>query len=252
MRTVTSRHARPQRRSTRHGPQFDGFSLFELVLGLAILGIVAGAATTIVLAASRTAARATQSLAAGRAVRSLQGFLQQELRDAVQGDVTALAPARVAFARPVGMAMVCDASGFDVVMADSAWTGIRAPQAGRDSAWLLIDPVAEVWQPSSVVAATSDRCPDQAPAVRLALDAPADGAMLVRIAEPVELSAYRSGIADWFGLAPASGLSGVQPFAGPLVPGTTRWVLFSDRLETSLQPAGAAATIVITPLASGP
>ena len=43
--------------------------------------------------------------------------------------------------------------------------------------------------------------------------------------EPVELSAYRSGAADWFGLTPASRLSAVQPFAGPLVPGTTRWTL---------------------------
>lgn len=243
---------RSERRSRRQVRRVEGFSLFELVLGLAILGIVAGAAITMVLAASRTAARATQSLAAGRAVRSLQGFLQQELRDAVQGDVTALAPARVALARPVGMAMVCAAAGFDIVMADSAWTGIRSPQAGRDSAWLLIDPVAEVWQPSSVVTATADRCPDQAPALRLALDAPADGAMLVRITEPVELSAYRSGAADWFGLTPASGLSAVQPFAGPLVPGTTRWVLFSNRLETWLQPPGVAATAVITPLAAGP
>jgi prepilin-type N-terminal cleavage/methylation domain-containing protein len=252
MRAMIPRDRKPERRSSRHVRQVDGFSLFELVLGLAILGILAGAAATIVLAASRTAARATRSLAAGRAVRSLQGFLQQELRDAVQGDVTALAPARVAFARPVGIAMVCAAGGSDIVIADTAWTGIRSPEAGRDSAWLLIDPVAEVWQPSSVVTATTDRCPDQAPALRLALDAPADGAVLVRVTEPVELSAYRSGVADWFGLTPASGLSVVQPFAGPLVPGTTEWVLFSDRLETRLQPAGAAATAVITPLAAGP
>jgi type II secretory pathway pseudopilin PulG len=241
--------ARRAREQVRHA---DGFSLFELVLGLAILGILGGVVTATVMAASRIAAHATQSLAAGRAVRSLQGFLQQELRDAVQGDVTALGPARVALGRPIGTAMVCAAAGSDIVIADSAWTGTRSPQAGRDDAWLLIDPVTEVWQAASIVAVTADRCPDQAPARHLALDAPANGAMLVRIIEPVELSAYRSGVADWFGLTPANGQSVVQPFAGPLVPGTTQWVLFSDRLETWLQPAGAPATSVIMPLAAGP
>jgi hypothetical protein len=70
--------------------------------------------------------------------------------------------------------------------------------------------------------------------------------------EPVELSAYRSGIADWFGLTPAKHTAAVQPFAGPLTPGTARWVLYADRLETAVQPNGAAATIVRIPLAAGP
>jgi type II secretory pathway pseudopilin PulG len=223
--------------------------LVELLLGLAVLGIVASAVTAVVRGVSHVAANTTQSLVAGRAAGSLQGFLQQELRDAVRGDVTAMAPTRIALERPVGDAMVCAVAGSTVLVADSAWTGTRQPQPGRDEAWLLIDPVIEVWQATAIVGVALDRCPgNNAPALRLALAVPAADAIIVRIMEPVELSAYRSGVADWFGLTPGNHLSAVQPFAGPLTPGTTQWLLYADRLETRLQPRGAPAITVTTPL----
>jgi prepilin-type N-terminal cleavage/methylation domain-containing protein len=227
-----------------------GFTLVELLLGLAVLGVVAGTVTAAVRGMSQVAARTTQSLLAERAVLSLQGFLQQELRDAVRGDLTAIAPDRIALKRPVGDAMICGAAGATVVIADSAWTGARQPQPGRDEAWLLTDPVLEVWQESAISDVATDRCPgNNAPALRLSLATPAAGAIITRIMEPVELSAYRSGPADWFGLTPGNRQSSVQPFAGPLVPGATRWLLYADRLETTLQSRGALVTAVITPLA---
>jgi prepilin-type N-terminal cleavage/methylation domain-containing protein len=230
-----------------------GLTLVELLLGLTVLGILAGTMTAIVREGSRAAQRATQSLTAGRAVQSLQGFLQQELRDAVDADVTIISPTRIAFSRPVGEALVCAAAGMTVVIPDSGWTGIRRPEPGRDEAWLLVDPVTEIWQTSAITDVVTDLCPaGGAPGLRVSLTASAAGGVVVRIMEPVELSAYRSGAADWFGLTPASHVSAVQPFAGPLTPGTTQWTRSAGRLETALQPGGAPATTVTIPLSPGP
>lgn len=230
-----------------------GFTLVELLLGLVALGILAGTVTAMMRGAARMSARAMQSLVAGRTVGSLQGFLQQELRDAVGNDVTVLAPTRVALSRPIGDAMVCAAAGMAVLIPDSGWSGTRRPEPGRDEAWLLIDPLTDGWQTAAITDVAPDRCPaDNAPALRLSLTAAAPGAMVVRVMEPVELSAYRSGVADWFGLTPANHLSAVQPFAGPLTPATAQWTQYPDRLETLLQPGGAPATTVTTPLLPGP
>jgi prepilin-type N-terminal cleavage/methylation domain-containing protein len=229
------------------------FTLVELLLGLTVLGILAGAAAAVVTGASRVATRVTRSLVAGRALQSLQIFLRQELRDETNADVAVMAPTRIALARPIGEAMVCAASDAAILVADSAWTGTRRPEPGRDEAWLLVDAVAEVWQVTAVVAVAADQCPaDQSPAIRLSLSAPATGTVVVRVMEPVELNAYRSGVADWFGLRPAGLGAVVQPFAGPLTPGTVRWVLYTDHLETAVQPNGAPATVVRIPLGTGP
>jgi prepilin-type N-terminal cleavage/methylation domain-containing protein len=230
-----------------------GFTLVELLLGLIVLGILAGTVTAVVHGAARVSARALQSLLARRTVGSLQGFLQQELRDAVESDVTVLAPTRVALPRPIGDAMVCAAGGMVVLVPDSGWSGSRRPEPGRDEAWLLIDPLTDAWQTAAITDVAADRCPaGNAPALRLSLAASATGAVVVRIMEPVELSAYRSGVADWFGLTPANHLAAVQPFAGPLTPGAALWTQYPDRLETSLQPGGAPPTTVTTPLLPAP
>ena len=63
-------------------------------------------------------------------------------------------------------------------------------------------------------------------------------AVLGRVVEPVELSAYRSGASDWFGLTPASHASAVQPFAGPLAPGTTAISAVPGTLAADVQPSG--------------
>lgn len=230
-----------------------GFTLIELLIGLVVLGMLAATMTAIVREGSRAAQRASQSLTVGRTLQLLQGFLQQELRDAADADVTIISPARIAFSRPVGEAMVCASAGMTVVIPNAGWTGIRRPEPGRDEAWLLIDPVAETWQATAITDVATDLCPaDNAPGMRVSLAASAPGAMVARIVEPVELSAYRSGAADWFGLTPASRLSAVQPFAGPLAPGTTQWTRYVGRLETALQPGGAPATTITIPLSPGP
>ena len=230
-----------------------GFTLVELLVGLVALAVFATALIAILGGASRVAQRAAAALAAERASQALRVFLRQELRDGFAADLSVVTPARVALPRPVGDATPCAVSDSSLLLPESAWSGDRMPEAGRDDAWMLLDAAAEVWQPASIAAVLSDRCPaDGSPAIRIDVDGSAAGALVVRVMEPVILSAYRSGTFDWFGLAPAGGGAVVQPFAGPLAPGTTRWSLAADRLETVMQPAGSPLETVATPLRPAP
>ena len=230
-----------------------GFMLVELLLGLVALGIFAATLVVIVRGAARTAARAAQFLLADRALLSLRTFAQQELRDATSSDVAVLSPMRLALSRPIGEATVCLDSGGAVLLADAAWTGTRVPESGRDDAWLLVDVVAGTWQRLPIDSVSRDRCPlDGAPATRLALAPHVGAAAMVRVVEPVELSAYRSGAADWFGLTPASRASAVQPFAGPLVTAAARFAWAPDHLDITVPPRGAPATTVPIPFWTPP
>lgn len=230
-----------------------GFTLVELLLGLVLLGMFAATLVVIVQGAGRTAARAAQALLADRALLSLRTFAQHELGDAIVGDVAVLGPARLALSRPIGEATVCGDSGTVVLLPDAAWIGTRPPERRRDQLWLLVDAVAGSWLRLAIDSVSHGRCPlDDAPAIRLTLVPHAGPGLVARVVEPVELSAYTSGGADWLGLTPASHDVAVQPFAGPLVPLTARFAVLADQLQLTLQPRGAPAATVPVPLGSLP
>jgi hypothetical protein len=230
-----------------------GFVLVELLLSVLVLGIFAATLVAVVAGNARTATRATQLLLADRALLALQVFTQEELRDAMSGDVTVLSPARVALSRSIGEAIPCADAGGGVLIADADWTGARTPEGGRDDAWLLVDAVAGTWQRIAIDSVSRDRCPiDGAPANRLALGSHPGAVAAVRVVEPVELSAYPSGGADWFGLTPASHTSAVQPFAGPLTPSATRFTTSSSHFDISVTPRGAPPIGVPIPLGISP
>jgi prepilin-type N-terminal cleavage/methylation domain-containing protein len=230
-----------------------GFTLVELLLGLVLLGIFAGIVVTVVRGTARTAARATQFLLADRALLSLRVFAEEDLRDATNSDIAVLSPSRVALPRPIGDALVCADSGGAVLLADAAWTGTRAPQGSRDDVWLLLDAATSNWQRFPIDSVGRDQCPlNGAPAIRLDLALHTGTAAAAQVVEPVELSAYQSAAADWFGLTPASHAAVVQPFAGPLVPAAARFVWSINDLDITVPPLGAPATAVQVPLGNLP
>lgn len=226
-----------------------GFTLIELLIGLVILALFATLVVTVVRGAATVATRSMVSLSTDRTQLALRTFLQQELRDAVDTEVALLAPARVALSRPIGDAIPCADSAGTLLIADSSWHGTRLPAGNRDDLLLLIDPVAEQWLRVTVDSVGIGQCPvSNAPALRLYVASHSGTATVVYVEEPVELSAYRSGAADWFGLTPASHTSAVQPFAGPLTVGSTLFSWFADRLEVAFTIPGAPAWYVRTPL----
>ena len=228
-----------------------GFTLIELLIGLVILALVATLVVTVVRGAATVASRSLASLSTDRTRLSLRTFLQQELRDGVDTDVALLAPARVSLSRPIGEATPCADGTGTLLIADSTWRGTRLPAGNRDDLLLLINPVAEQWLRLELDSVGSGLCPgNNAPAIRLRVAAHSGSAIVVRVVEPVELSAYRSGSADWFGLTPANHTSAVQPFAGPLTVGATTFNWFVDRVEVAFAVPGPSATTVRTPLAA--
>jgi hypothetical protein len=227
--------------------------LIELLVGLVILVLFATQLVVLVRGMGRVAVRSTASLLADRTVGSLRTFLGEELRDASDSDVAILSPSRAALSRTVGEALVCGDSAGAVFLRASSWHGTRLPEGGRDVALLLVDPVGERWLALPIDSVRSARCPaDGALATRLDVAAHGDTARIARIREPVELSAYRSGGADWFGLTPASHASAVQPFAGPLAAGTARFAVSVGVLTATVIPQNASSVALRLPLGSPP
>jgi hypothetical protein len=230
-----------------------GFALVEQLIALVLLALYAGVLVVVVRGAGRVASRTAGSLLADRAVGAVTTFLEEELRDGGDSDVAVLAATRVALSRPIGEGSVCADSAGAVLLRDTTWLGNRPPQPARDDVELLLDPVAGLWIRVPIDSVTAASCPlDGASATRLAVVPHAGHAALARVLEPVELSAYRSGAADWFGLTPASHASAVQPFAGPLVPATTAIVASPGLLTTAMQPGGQRPVQLQLPLGSPP
>ncbi|MES1259503.1 MAG: type II secretion system protein [Gemmatimonadota bacterium] len=226
-----------------------GFTLIELLLSLVMLAIFAAALVAVVRSAGQSATRAATRLLADRARLSLEIFLREELRDAAMSDVTVPAPARMTLSRPIGEGTPCRDSAGVVVIPDAAWNATRAPEAARDDALLLVDPLAATWQRLPIDSVWRSSCPlDHRAANSLRVAVHSGVAVAIRVVEPVELSAYRSGASDWFGLTPASHSSAVQPFAGPLVPAAARFVVSSRHLDITVPPVGSTASTIQAPL----
>ena len=212
---------------------------------LAMFGI---AITNTLMMTTHATLRALRGLAISRTIVSTGSLLREELGSSDTGEVRLVGPAAVAFGRTVGSASICEARGSVVRLPASEWSGIRPPDAGRDDAVLLSDPSTGRWSVVPIVATGSSRCPDGSDALQLSLGADAGAAAFVRVTEPVKLRAYLSGGSGWWGLAPASGLSPIQPFAGPLDPSPPALVLTSAELTLPFRPLAGADAVIRIPL----
>lgn len=209
-----------------------GVTLLELLVVVALLGLLGVLVSAVVIGASRVAARHVGALALERTAQVATVFLHHELRDARWEDV-AVTAAAVWLARPVGDGAACDASGTSLWLRRDGWRGDRAPEVARDRLLLLTDGQAD-WRGAVLNSVATSLCPDGRPAWHLTLGAPADSVRLLRVVEDVVVRRYGSGGTEWLGLAPADGSSPVQPFAGPLWSGASRFARVGDLLRVDL------------------
>lgn len=224
-----------------------GVTLLELLLVLALLGIVGSMVTAMVTAASRMGARAATQLAAERTTQVAATFFRHALAAATWPDV-AVAVDSVALLRPVGEGAVCAANGMELWIRQVDWTGERAPDPARDQlvVWPLgsIGPVRE-----AMVGVVGSSCPDGAAAWRVTRGAGGAIGAWVRVESPATVRRYRVGSAEWLGLV--EGGATVQPFAGPLVVGASRFAAIGEVLQLDLVTPGGNRAIPI-PLRAGP
>ncbi len=227
----------------------SGVTLLELLLVITLLALIGVMVTAVVVGASRVAARATAQLALERTVQVAATFLRHELRDGDWSSVTVAADV-VTLRRAVGEGSACTSDSLSIWLRRTGWQGDRAPEAGRDRLLLLLRP-DQPWREVSLADITPASCPDGTTAWRLTMTPPVDSVRVVRVIEPVLLRRYRAGAGDWLGLAPGDGSSPVQPFAGPLTPGASRFLRVGDSLRVELVTAGGNRAFTI-PLAATP
>ncbi len=227
----------------------QGVTLLELLLAITLLGLFGAMVTSVLVAASRIAARATAQLALERTAQTLQAFLGQELRDGEWAEL-GLSAAAIALSRRVGSGEPCGAGVGTLLLRRAQWNGDRAPEAARDQIAVLADP-SSAWDDAPLLAIVPASCPDGAAAWRLTASVASDSVRMIRVLEPVMLRRYRAGASDWLGLAPADGGSPVQPFAGPLRSGASRFARVGDLLQVELGTVAGIRAFTI-PLGNAP
>ncbi len=218
-----------------------GFTLIEVVLGLVLVGMLGTIAASVAGGAMHSARVAIASAASERTTATVTALVHEDFRDANPGDVASAQATTLTFARPVGEAVICGGSGPTVWLQRDGFVGSRAPEGDRDVARILVDAVTGRWADATISAVASDRCPGTTKAAwRLTLARALSGP-IARITEPVRLLSYRSGGEQWLGLANPGSTAPVQPFAGPVVPATTRFVLTANGAALEVQPVGASS-----------
>lgn len=212
-----------------------GFTLVELLVGLALGGVVAAAVCRVLQANQRFYRSQAEVLDVQQGLRAVAYVLASELRqlDARDGDLLAMGRDSVSMRAMRTFAVVCaapDASG-SVVVADALTFGSRAPDVARDRVLVFADGDEaarddDAWLDLGLVAVSGGaRCDDGSPGTTLRLSGPVAGLARVAAGAPLrtwERTTYRlytdeDGLA-WLGERHvASGAwSALSPVAGPL------------------------------------
>lgn len=206
-----------------------GFSLFEVMIALALTGVVGVLTWSILQTASFRLRDRTERMGMEHALRvaavATRGALESLGQDSTAGpDLASLAPDGFIARAVRGSGVLCAAGSTTLTLraGQDWWHALRAPVAGRDS--LLVGTIAEParWVAVALASApTSGTCPDRMPALVLgAAFTPTDLAAIgpgspLRFFEHMELRAYTSSGAAWLGLRSVSSGGSIQPLAGP-------------------------------------
>jgi hypothetical protein len=219
-----------------------GTTLVELLLTVSMLASFGICVTAVVRGAIRVTVRALTALGSERTLLSTAVLLRYELQDGAWSRVAVVSDS-IRLDRRVGEGPLCGAPAGDLLVGRQDWSGARAPQAGRDQIYGLRPGAG--WYAAGITAVQAGNCPDGTPALRLTLSGPIDSLVWLRVVEATVLRRYRSGHADWLGLAPADGTVPVQPFAGPLQPGGSRFRRDTGLLRLSLDiPSGVREVVL--------
>jgi prepilin-type N-terminal cleavage/methylation domain-containing protein len=214
-----------------------GFTLVELVFAMLITLIVCGSVYQLLLTTQRVGQAQAAHATLQSNVRAASIVVTNELRELqtlpggtpVQNDVLSIAPADISYRAMRGTGFVCQGIGTSQLrIAQNSYSGLRDPQAGRDSVFIFVegDPAIETddsWMPLALTGvAKTSACPaGLGPGITLttspnaALDGLNTGTP-VRIFEIMQLKLYRSEGKSWLGARSVSAGEAIQPVVGPL------------------------------------
>lgn len=204
-----------------------GFTVLELVLALGLLAIVMTAVSRALLSQKRLYGELGQRADLSDNLRTAGDILGAELwgLDAGEGDILALGPDSITIRAQRAFALACSLAGGALVLNRAMTFGVRGVAVG-DSLLAYAD---SGWRPGLVTSVSSAACPDSAQ-------------IPVRAYEVVTYRSYRaSDGAYYIGVRDAGGL---QPIAGPLVPGGFQFS-YADTAGAATAVARAIAVIRI-------
>jgi prepilin-type N-terminal cleavage/methylation domain-containing protein len=214
-----------------------GFTLVELMIALIIMGVVTGAIYRLLNTNQRLSLAQAEQVSLQSNVRTGSLLVPNELRELNtwlggtpdQNDITVADPDLIEYRAMRGMGFVCQAPGVGATqlrLAESNWTGLRAPDAARDDIYLFIDGNPyddndDSWSRVDITAAaySTTACGGVAPGWLLTAAAIPNVSVNtpVRLFELMELSLYADGGEWWLGARSVSGGEmAPKPILGPL------------------------------------
>ena len=239
-----------------------GFTLPELVVSLAVLGLLAGVAAGLLRETERLYRTQAPGIEVRQNLRIAAAFLPAELRelDAADGDIVAVAPTAITIRASRQLAVLCRGPRLDawpapvtLTLADAPFYGLRDFAVGTDSVWVYAAGSGasrddDWWILGSVASLAPDTCPDGRTARRLTTTLlPGPGRALSRGAiqsgapvrgfETLIYRLYRSSEDNrWYvGMKSATDL---QPVLGPVTNDGLAFAYFDSSGATTIDPVG--------------
>jgi prepilin-type N-terminal cleavage/methylation domain-containing protein len=217
----------------------SGFSLIELLIALAILGLVAGTLTRLLVSAHRSFRQQTERADFDGLLRQAAALFHAEFRGLDSGDSTgsdfeSIGPQSIGYKPVRTFRFLCRRPDtLDATL--TAWApyfGVRDLRPDLDSVLVLSAGYSEeFWESADLLAVEPASCPGGFPGLlaRVAgisasrLAAIPEGAPLLG-RESVQIQSYRDGRGEWWiGMRRYQKLAGrwpaIQPVLGPLTPG---------------------------------
>jgi prepilin-type N-terminal cleavage/methylation domain-containing protein len=217
-----------------------GFTLIELMIGIIIMLVVSGSIYKLLTTTQRVARAQAERTDLQSNLRAASIVVPTELREintvvggtVSQNDILSMTATSITYRAMRGIGYVCQVPlAGEIRLLASSWSGLRLPDAARDSAYVFIENAEnlssdDAWQPVRFTAVTASTC-GAAAAYSLTIN-PTVAALTsvpvrtpVRVYEVIELSLYNSGGQSWLGARSVSaGEVAPQPLLGPLVGAT--------------------------------
>jgi prepilin-type N-terminal cleavage/methylation domain-containing protein len=208
-----------------------GFTLIEMLIVMAVMGIVGIGLTRALLSSQRLTRRQSQQAFLQSNLRAGMALMPTELReinvDASGSDIIAMAPDSIRYRAMRNFGLACAVTATTVTVRNAGSFGYRPITANQDSLLLFIENddalmSDDAWVRYRVTAVANATCPDGAAATRLtvsgAANIPTANVLIqapVRSFEVMTLKLYESGGRSWLGAR--VGTSGtLEPVLGPL------------------------------------
>jgi len=252
-----------------------GFTLVEVLMAMVIMLVVTGAIYKLLTTSQRLShaqAARTDLQSNERAASMVVPSELRELNTVAGGSdndndilTNPLVPTSIKYRAWRGLGFVCQATVGEIRLAQSTWSGYRAPQLTRDNAYVFFqtDPSTGsdgTWQPATITGvSTGNTCPGGVAAHILTINpalavAPAVGTP-VRLFEIVEMALYANGGKSWLGVRSVSaGEVAPQPLLGPLRDGDGFGLKYYDQTgaETTDRKSVRSIRVTIKGITNGP